>query len=97
MTDVLTAREIQVLSERAKGKTIKAVAHDLGISEQTAKNHVQHAFAKLGVSSLTQAMLELSWTGNDRAGWIRARLVAERARYFATRRRLRAELRRLES
>lgn len=58
----LTGREFEVLRLRAtEGLPLKAVAHRLGLTEQTAKNHSARAFAKLGVSSLVEAMRALGW------------------------------------
>jgi NarL family two-component system response regulator YdfI len=52
----LTAREIEVLGELARGVPNKIVAVRLGISEHTVKFHVASIFAKLGVSSRTEAV-----------------------------------------
>ncbi|MGP6158710.1 MAG: response regulator transcription factor [Vulcanimicrobiaceae bacterium] len=52
----LTAREIEVLAELARGASNKAVAERLHISEHTVKFHIGSIFAKLGVSSRTEAV-----------------------------------------
>lgn len=51
----LTARETTVLRLVAKGKTNKAIASDLGISEKTVARHVSNIFTKLGLSSRAAA------------------------------------------
>jgi DNA-binding CsgD family transcriptional regulator/tetratricopeptide (TPR) repeat protein len=48
---VLTTREIQVLRLIACGKTNRAIADDLQISEKTVARHVSNIFVKLDVSS----------------------------------------------
>lgn len=47
----LTARELEVLRLVAAGKTNRAIAADLVISEKTVARHVSNIFTKLGVSS----------------------------------------------
>jgi DNA-binding NarL/FixJ family response regulator len=51
----LTARELQVLRLVAAGKTNRAIATDLFLSEKTIARHVSNIFAKLGVSSRAAA------------------------------------------
>jgi DNA-binding CsgD family transcriptional regulator len=51
----LTAREVQVLRLVAAGKSNRAIAADLSISEHTVARHVQNIFAKLSVSSRSAA------------------------------------------
>jgi DNA-binding CsgD family transcriptional regulator len=51
----LTARETDVLRLVATGKTNKAIAADLGISEKTVARHVSNIFTKLGLSSRAAA------------------------------------------
>lgn len=51
----LTAREVQVLGLVATGKTNRAIADDLVISEKTVARHVSNIFAKLGLSSRAAA------------------------------------------
>jgi len=52
----LTAREIDVLGELSRGAPNKTIARRLGISEHTVKFHIGSIFAKLGVSSRTEAV-----------------------------------------
>ena len=51
----LTRREMQVLALVASGKTNRAIAADLVISERTVARHVSNIFAKLGLSSRAAA------------------------------------------
>ena len=54
----LTARELEVLGLMKLGRTNRQIAEDLVISLGTAKNHVEHIIAKLGVSDRTQAVVK---------------------------------------
>jgi DNA-binding CsgD family transcriptional regulator len=49
----LTARESEVATLIASGKTNRAIAEALVLSERTVENHVASIFAKLGVASRT--------------------------------------------
>jgi ATP/maltotriose-dependent transcriptional regulator MalT len=51
----LTARELQVLRLVATGRTNRAIAADLGVSEKTIARHVANIFNKLNVSSRAAA------------------------------------------
>jgi ATP/maltotriose-dependent transcriptional regulator MalT len=51
----LTSRELQVLRLVAQGKSNKAIARDLSISEKTVHRHVSNIFLKLGLSSRAAA------------------------------------------
>jgi len=51
----LTARELEVLCLVAAGRTNKAIAAELVLSERTIERHVSNIFAKLGVSSRSAA------------------------------------------
>ena len=51
----LTARELEVLRLIAAGKTNRAIAVELVISEKTVARHVSNIFTKLGVSSRAAA------------------------------------------
>jgi DNA-binding NarL/FixJ family response regulator len=46
----LTPREVQVLRAVATGKTNRAVAEELFLSEKTVARHVSNIFTKLDVS-----------------------------------------------
>lgn len=54
--DPLSAREISVLAMVAEGKPNKAIARDLGVSEDTVKAHLRSIFSKLDVNDRTQAV-----------------------------------------
>jgi len=51
----LTAREVEVLCLVAAGKTNRAIAADLFLSEKTVARHVSNIFTKLGLSSRAAA------------------------------------------
>jgi DNA-binding CsgD family transcriptional regulator len=51
----LTAREVEVLRLVAAGKTNRAIAADLFLSERTVDRHVSNIYAKLGLSSRSAA------------------------------------------
>jgi DNA-binding CsgD family transcriptional regulator len=51
----LTAREVEVLGLVATGKTNRAIAANLFLSEKTVARHVSNIFTKLGVSSRSAA------------------------------------------
>lgn len=51
----LTAREVQVLRLVAAGKTNRAIATELFISEKTVARHVSNIFTKLGLSTRAAA------------------------------------------
>ncbi len=53
----LTAREKEVLAQLAKGASNKEIAHELDITERTARTHVSNILGKLGLASRTQAAL----------------------------------------
>jgi DNA-binding NarL/FixJ family response regulator len=62
----LSAREMEILQHIARGRSNKEIAHDLGISRQTVKNHMTNILRKLAVNDRTQAALYAL-----RHGWIR--------------------------
>jgi DNA-binding NarL/FixJ family response regulator len=51
----LTPRELQVLRQIAAGKTNKAIATELFVSERTIDRHVSNILTKLGVTSRAAA------------------------------------------
>ena len=51
----LTAREAEVLSWIAKGKTNRDIGDILGISSRTVNKHLEHVFEKLGVETRAAA------------------------------------------
>jgi len=50
----LTAREQEVVGLVARGRSNKAIAHQLGISPRTVEGHLNHVFEKVGSSSRTE-------------------------------------------
>jgi len=52
----LTAREMEVIQLMAQGLANKQIALSLGISEHTVKFHLSSLYAKLGISSRTEAV-----------------------------------------
>jgi DNA-binding NarL/FixJ family response regulator len=62
----LSPREMEILQLIARGYSNKEIAHDLGISRQTVKNHMTSILRKLSVNDRTQAALYAL-----RRGWIR--------------------------
>jgi DNA-binding NarL/FixJ family response regulator len=57
-TDLLSAREREVLELLARGCTNREIAEQLIITPSTVKVHVEHILAKLGVSDRTQAAVQ---------------------------------------
>jgi HD-GYP domain-containing protein (c-di-GMP phosphodiesterase class II) len=53
----LTDREVQVLRLIAQGRTNKEIAEALVVTEKTAGHHVEHIYAKVGVSTRVGAAL----------------------------------------
>lgn len=56
LEEALTVRELDVLQQMAQGMANKQIALELGISEHTVKFHLTSIYAKLGVSSRTEAV-----------------------------------------
>ena len=54
--ETLTARELQVLIEIAKGLANKQIGATLGITEYTVKDHLKNILAKLRVADRTEAV-----------------------------------------
>jgi DNA-binding NarL/FixJ family response regulator len=64
VTKILTDQEITVLKMAAKGMNNKAIADELFISVRTVESHLASIFAKLGVGSRTEAVIQAM-----RQGW----------------------------
>ncbi len=56
----LSERERQVLTLIAQGKSNRAIAESLGISQHTVKTYVERLYEKLGVSSRAEAAVAAS-------------------------------------
>jgi two-component system nitrate/nitrite response regulator NarL len=60
----LTTRELQVVQHAARGKTNKAIAAELYLSEHTVKNYLFRAFEKLHVSNRVELLFYLATRGH---------------------------------
>lgn len=56
---ICTKRESEVFNYLIQNNTTKEIAALMGISEKTVRNHISNVILKLGVTSRTQAILEL--------------------------------------
>jgi two-component system, NarL family, nitrate/nitrite response regulator NarL len=74
-THCLSAREMQVVRAAASGRTNKAIASELHLSEHTVKNYLFRAFEKLGVSNRVELLFYLST--HDRPVEQRSKAVGE--------------------
>ena len=61
----LTERELQVVRLAAKGKTNRAIAAELSLSEHTVKNYLFRSFEKLGVSTRVELLFYLTIRGHS--------------------------------
>jgi two-component system, NarL family, response regulator LiaR len=61
--EALTDREAEILGRVARGRSNRAIASELGLSERTVRSHVSSILAKLSVTSRTQAALFALRTG----------------------------------
>lgn len=62
---LLTKRECEVLQLMSEGRSNRAVAESLYISEKTVKNHVSNILQKMGASDRTQAVVSAI-----KKGWV---------------------------
>jgi DNA-binding NarL/FixJ family response regulator len=53
----LSERQVEVLRLLARGNSMKQIAARLFISEKTVDNHIQHIYARIGVSTRAGATL----------------------------------------
>lgn len=56
LTEILTEKEVEVLSELARGDANKVIARRLEVSEPAVKFHLQNIYRKLGVNARKVAM-----------------------------------------
>lgn len=63
LVEPLTSRETEVLQLLAQGLANRAIAERLGISDHTAKFHVNAILGKLGVQSRTEAIVQAARLG----------------------------------
>jgi two-component system, NarL family, nitrate/nitrite response regulator NarL len=61
----LTERELQVVRLAATGKTNRAIAAELSLSEHTVKNYLFRSFEKLGVSTRVELLFYLTMRGHS--------------------------------
>jgi DNA-binding NarL/FixJ family response regulator len=61
--DVLTAREVEVLTWLGRGLTVPETARRLGLSEHTTASYVKIIYSKLNISSRAQAAIEAQRRG----------------------------------
>lgn len=59
----LTARELDILRALSQGLSNKAIANKLYISESTVRTYLSNAYGKLGVSSRTEALIQVRKLG----------------------------------
>ena len=57
--ELLSYRELEVLSLLMKGKSNRSIASELFISINTVKTHLVHVYGKLEVCSRTQAVARM--------------------------------------
>ena len=74
----LTDREVEVVGLLARGLQTKQVARLLGISAKTADRHIQHAYAKIGVS--TRAAATVFAMEHGLVAWGELPMVGDHAR-----------------
>ncbi len=61
----LSPREIEVMRRLARGMVYKQIAHELGLSTSTVRQHLHNVYPKLGVVDRAQAVLIAT-----KRGWI---------------------------
>ena len=61
----VTAREREVLTWLAAGKTDREIGDILGMSPRTVQKHLQHIYEKLGVETRTAAVMRALQLGTD--------------------------------
>jgi DNA-binding NarL/FixJ family response regulator len=57
--EFLTKRELEVLSQIAKGLDNQVIAENLSIAEGTVKNHIVNIYQKLGIHSRAEAVAKV--------------------------------------
>jgi FixJ family two-component response regulator len=62
--NALTPREREIFVALCSGKLAKQIAHELGVSEATVKVHRRNMMQKLGVSSISQLILQFGIFSN---------------------------------
>ena len=59
----ITERELEVLRVMTKGSSNAAIARELGIAENTVKQHIRHMMEKTGCESRTELAIEARLSG----------------------------------
>jgi DNA-binding NarL/FixJ family response regulator len=59
LSDLLTAREAEVVRELASGYRVSTISRDLKISPHTVRRHLKNVFMKLGVNSQAELLEKL--------------------------------------
>jgi DNA-binding NarL/FixJ family response regulator len=62
----LTPREAEIMDTIARGRSNRAIADELFLAEKTVKNTINRIYAKLGVTSRSEAIAR--WLGSDGRG-----------------------------
>ena len=57
----ISRREAQVIASCVRLGGQKAAAHELKLSPSTVKTHLDHAYIRLGVGSMLDALVVLGW------------------------------------
>ncbi|HXX18530.1 MAG TPA: LuxR C-terminal-related transcriptional regulator [Candidatus Acidoferrum sp.] len=55
--DLLSKREAGVIQLVAEGLTNRAISSELGLTEHTIRNYLQHVYEKLGISTRVELVL----------------------------------------
>lgn len=61
MTAQPTARELEVLAAYCRHHSTKLAAHELGITDKSARKRLSHLYARLDVASAIEAAEMLGW------------------------------------
>ena len=59
MIEILTDREQEVAARVAAARSNRQIASELGLAEQTVKNHLRAIFLKLGCENRTELALSM--------------------------------------
>ena len=54
----LTYREVEIMERLSKGRLNKEIADDLGLKDNTVRNHLQNIYHKFKVSNRSEAIIE---------------------------------------
>lgn len=68
--NVLTARELQVLTHACEGQSDQEIAAALGIARLTVRHHMRQVYEKLGVNRRCHAIITAMKSGLIRPLWL---------------------------